>query len=318
METANAFRDWLKFHDKNALYGLTVSRAINKWDDDRKNLLKPLLKHLNTKSTKTVRDDIVTIYRNLVPAQTEDVDTPEGTYSNWQLLKSSVLCSVYTSTLTKKDGNSETAIVKTYLSIEKCHFARDDNVISKKLYEKGLNVPRRYESFETYHYLCIPMQKLDTTLLDMYALNPVGIGLQNVKLITYHFVKILEVLHKEHKRCYVDFSCGNVAFIQEEMEPYMIDFGALHLNCLGFTPSQKTERYCSINADKGLPVTFTDDLQSLGFLLTEALYGPYFTLNKSKIIAEATEGKLGAWLQSYFLVIQKEDPYESLIEICYS
>lgn len=172
--------------------------------------------------------------------------------------------------------------------------------------------------FKTYHHLCIPMQKLDITLFDMYVLNPVGIGLQNVKLMTFHFVKILETLHKEHKLCYIDFSCGNVAFTEDDFEPYMIDFGALHMNCLGFTPSQKTERYCSINADNKLPVTFMDDLQSLGFLLTEALYGPHFALNKSKVIADACEGKMEVWLQSYFLAIQKEDPYDNLIEICYS
>lgn len=83
----------------------------------------------------------------MIPTQTEDVVTPEGTYSEWKLLKSSVLCSVYTCTLTKKDGSLEIVIVKTYLSVERCHFARNENVIGKKLYEKGLNVPRRYDSF---------------------------------------------------------------------------------------------------------------------------------------------------------------------------
>ena len=36
----------------------------------------------------------------------------------------------------------------------------------------------------------------------------------------------------------------------------------------------KTLRYESINATNGNQVTFLDDLQSLGFVITEALFGP--------------------------------------------
>lgn len=308
---ANAFRDWMVYRNTNMHYKLKVSRVINLWPDERKSLLKPYVKHLSAQSTTKAWLDITDIYRSLVPLQTEAITTADGTYTNWVLLKSSALCNVYTATLIT--DTEETVIVKMYLNVERCMYAIDEDLIGKALYESGFNVPKRYNSFHTYHHLCIPMHKLDTVLSNLYQLNPVGIGLQCVKQILSVFIPILSTLHKDHKCCYVDFSCANVAF--HNNQPYMIDFGALHRIYMS-TPCQKTLRYASIHADEESKVTYTDDLQSLGFLLTEALYGPYYPLNKSEVITNALEGKLGVFLQAYFKALESDDPYTTLMALC--
>lgn len=306
-----ALRDWMTYFQKNALYKTTVSKAVNQWPDSRNVLIKPLLKTLNRKSITNAWKEITVIYKALLKPYTESdsVITPYGTYTHWVLLKETERCLIYTVMLNEEID----MIVKTYISVNRDSYSADEDKISQALYEKGFFVPKRYPSFNTYHHLCIPMQKLETTLLDMYVRDPIGIGLMSVKSIIRHFVPILQVLHVEYKKCYVDFSCGNVAF--QNNEPYMIDFGALH-NSYCNTPSMKTVRYESINASLGKPVTYMDDLQSLGYLITEALYGPNVVLDKPLVILNALDGNRGVFLQAYFTALDAHDPYMSLLSLC--
>lgn len=303
-----ALRTWMVYCQENALYKTTVSKAVNTWSDTRNTLIKPLLKSLNKKSISKAWTEITAIYKALLKPQTEPITTPDGTYTNWVILTETERCIIYTATL-----NTEPVIVKTYISVNRDAFVTDENKISQSLYKKGFYVPKRYESFNTAHHLCIPMQKLETTLLDMYVSDPFGIGLMSVKSIVRHFVPILQVIHIEYKKCYVDFSCGNVAF--HDNEPYMIDFGALHPTYCS-TPCMKTLRYASINAIAGKSVTYMDDLQSLGFLITEALCGPSVVLEKHLVIKNALEGKLGTFLQAYFTGLDSDNPYTSLLSLC--
>lgn len=311
METTDlalACRDWMVYREQHFLYKCTVSKALNSWTDSRKNDLKPHFKHLNRKTTNNAWEEIVVIYESFLNPLMEPITTEDGTYTDWQVLATSKVCTVYKALLDEKN-----VIVKVYTNVERNAYAATEDEVSMALYKKGLMVPKRYESFNTTHYLCIPMQKLETTLLEMYKLDPVGIGLHSVKMLVRHFVPILEVIHKEFKRCYVDFSCGNVAF--QDNVPYMIDFGALHYTFCG-KPFMKTLRYQSINCENEQPVTFLDDFQSLGFVITEALYGPSVDLTKQSVIDRALSGKLGVFLQSYFKAIDSEDPYTTILSLC--
>lgn len=312
-DLALIIRDWMTYRNTNYLYKIPMSKALNQWPDIRKNIIKPHFKHLK-KSTVNAWKEVTEIYISHIKPIAQNITTVDGTYTNWAILKSDSRSCIYNCTL-----NNVPAIVKTYLSVDKNHFATNENKISQALDEMGFNVPNRYESFNTDHHLCIPMQKLDTTLLDMYKKDPVGIGLQNVKAIVRDFVPILKTLHEEYKLCYVDFSCGNVAF--HNNQPYMIDYGALHPTC-GGPPCMKTLRYESINATNGNPVTFLDDLQSLGFVITEALYGPNMCgegslfSTKPLLIENALQGTMGQFLQSYFTALESDNPYDASLALC--
>lgn len=309
-DSALALRDWILFRNQNHHYKLKVSRVLNLWPDPRKTLLKPILKHLSTKSTSNAWLEVMVIYWDLLPYLTEPITTADGTYSDWVLIQRSTRCCVYSARLDDKK-----VIVKAYPSVERDAYSPYEDRISQALSDESYAVPHRYQSFHTVHCLCIPMQKLDTTLQAMYMSDPVGIGLTNIKSMLRRFIPIIEVLHKTYKRCYVDFSCGNVAVHDNDF--YMIDFGALHPTYSGAgTPCMKTVRYASINATNGLSVTYIDDLQSLGFVITEALYGITYDLDKPLVIEHALEGKLGQFLQGYYSALTTENPYASLLALC--
>lgn len=306
-ELAKTFRDWMGYRNNNYLFKITVSKCINSWNDPRKNSLKLHLKHLLTKTTVDAWKEIMTIYSSLVPLITEDIVTDDGEYVDWRILKSNNGCTIYTARL-----NGIDVIVKTYLSVERNPYAVREDTISNALCENGLRVPKRYKSFNTYHYFCIPMLKLDTTLLDIYQASSDGIGLDKTRSIIHAFVPVLQYLHK-NRLCYVDFSCGNVAFL--DGEPHMIDFGALH-EAYPHRPIAKTIRYASINAEKDNAVDYMDDLQSLGFVICEALLGPSIDLdNKPLLIQESLDGKHGVFLRDYFSALGKNDPYIELLSL---
>ena len=301
-----AMRDWMLYRNANHMYKVTMSKTINTWTDERKLLIKPLLKHLNKQTTVKAWDEVTTIYKGLIKPIT-DATTADGTYTDWVVLKSDTRSCLYTAVL-----NGQPVIVKTYVILDEqfYHYGRKEDTVTQALYEQGFNVPVRYQSFTTDHQLCIPMQKLDTTLLEMYQKNPCGIGIEKVKRMVKCFVPILHILHTVHKHCYVDFSCGNVGFYHNE--PYMIDFGAL---CPTFcSPCMKTDRYASINAMQG-KVTYVDDLQSLGFVITEALCGPCYELDKTTTIEKALTGQIGEFLQAYFKALESDDPYTALLAL---
>lgn len=307
IDIAKTMKDWMVYRNEALLYKNQVSNVIHNWPDTRNVVLKTHLKHLNKKSTVNAWEEIKAIYLSFLQPITESITTVDGIYTDWRVLKKDPRSTVYIVKL-----NDEDVIVKSYLNVERDTYATDEDVISNELYEQGFYVPKRYKSFNTYHYLCIPMQKLDTTLLQMYVENPIGIGLSNVRIILKHFIPILQWLH-EHKRAYVDFSCGNVAFHHDQ--PYMIDFGALHKTWLS-TPYMKTLRYESINSSKGIAVTYNDDYQSLGFVILEALYGPRINLDdKPQIISDAIDGKYGSFMKGYYTITENGDSYAVLLDL---
>src|SRR5688500_9867673 len=65
-DLALVLRDWILFRNQNYHYKLKVSRVINLWTDNRKTLLKPLLKHLSIKSTSNAWLEIMVIYWDLL------------------------------------------------------------------------------------------------------------------------------------------------------------------------------------------------------------------------------------------------------------
>lgn len=316
METirALALREWMVYRNTHFLYKVKVSQAVNKWVDPRKSVVKEMLKSVWTKSTINAWEEITTIYNQSVEDINEEVTTVDGTYKEWVLIKADTRSRIYTVLL-----NEVPVIVKTYLTVNRNAYARDENTISQKLFDKGFYVPKRYTSFNTTHFLCIPMEKLSYTLGDVYVKEPnEGIALDTIKQMVKNTVPILQTLHTTEHMCYVDFSCGNVAFM--DGMPYLIDFGALHSYTLGFTPSMSTPRYASINASNSKAITPLDDLESFGYVVLEALYGPLNEncplLDEHKVISvNAKNGKYGAFAQAYFLALKDKDPYNALLQL---
>lgn len=317
METINkavALREWMVYRDTHFLYKVKVSQAVNKWVDPRKSVVKEMLKSVWTKTTVNAWEEITTIYNESVEDINEEVTTVDGIYKEWVLIKTDTRSRIYTVLL-----DEIPVIVKTYLSVNRNAYARDENTISQKLCENGFHVPKRYNSFNTTHFLCIPMEKLAYTLGDLYVKNPnKGIALDTIKQMVKTTVPILQTLHAIEKMCYVDFSCGNVAFMNGM--PYLIDFGALHAYTLGFTPSMSTPRYASNNALNAKAVTPIDDLESFGYVVLEALYGPLSKncplLDERKVISiNAKNGKYGVFAKAYFFALEDNDPYNALLQL---
>jgi len=204
---------------------------------------------------------------------------------------------------------------------------REDQ-ISRSLFAKNLKVPQRYQVFKTDHYNCYPMEKLDYTLTTLLESNPSkGVGVSTICAILESVVPILEVLHKECRLLYVDFSVSNIAFRnkgeQTSPEAYMIDFGALHPP-VPLSPLAKTLRYCSANAIAEKPVSTLDDLQSLGFVLLDAYFGieksPLDKVSpleaaKLQLVRDALDSKYGLFFQEYFTLLASENPYQALLTI---
>jgi len=282
-------------------------------------------------STVNAWNEITSIYTTSIPQIQGPITTSEAIYTDFILIHSDTKSVVYSATMHTNNNTPQSVIVKAYISINRNSFASNEDKITTLLSSRGLMVPKRYSTFSTEHYNCFPMERLDYTLKDLFTTNPTqAISIPIILSIVRACVPILELLHKETKLLYVDFSCGNVAFrhSSDEMNPlaYMIDFGALH-EAIYVTPCMKTMRYCSANAIAEKPVDTVDDLQSLGFVILDAMYGPLNSdcpLNsmlqtesgRLKIVRDSIDGIYGPFIQNYFSLIRINDPYKGLVEMC--
>jgi hypothetical protein len=298
-------RDWLVFRDANLLYKGKVRLNIGKWKDGRKKRLLVILKDLFDLNMANARPQLEQIYTDLLPGLMD---------KSYTLIKNSVLSSVFL-----KDN----LIVKAFPKIIRNNNQIREDVISRNLYNKGFNVPERFEPFETEFYTCYPMEKLPFTLVDL--LESKGSGCINfVYKIIKTAIPILKVLHTEFKSLYVDFSIANLALKNDIV--YMLDFGSMHPTNFSATPMAKTLRYCSVDAFNGNPVNEWDDLQSLGFVLLEAYFGfEKSPLNetpseKSKldVIDNAEKGIYGKFFQEYFQIActMDCDNYQNILDLC--
>jgi serine/threonine protein kinase len=285
---ALSVRDFLSYVYTNFLYKIKIVSAINKWNDQRKSFVKMVLNDCLQKTISNSGQEILDLYKRSIPKLSGCI----GEYSQIELIKSSEICDVYKAVFFDKE-----VIIKAYVGLERNGQREKEDKFTRELSQLGFNVPIRYPTFSTDHFLCIPMEKLPITLMDVVN----NLNEQMAQDILQAFVPILQYLHQKHL-CYVDFSFGNVAF-DNNMKVYMIDFGALHL-CIGVSPNMKTLRYCSIDAENNLPVTFNDDYESLTFLLLDVIYGP---TNSSNPLNYCTKQH----------IVQHINEYHPLIKECY-
>lgn len=328
---AEALRDWMKYRNDNHLYKEKVRQVINKWIDPRSKSVLTSLNAVLNQSTVTAWNEITRIYTTSIPQIEGPITTPDGVCTDFILIQQDPRSVIYSATMHTDTEASKSVIVKAYISINRNSFATNEDAITMLLSTQGLMVPKRYSAFNTEHYICLPMEKLDYTLKDLFTTNELqGIDSSITLEIIRAFIPILELLHTERKLFYVDFSCGNVAFRQSPdgsaSEVCMIDFGALH-GLISVSPCMKTLRYCSANAAAEKPVDAIDDLQSLGFILMDCMYGPLnlecplnTTLSteagKLVVVKNSINGLYGPFIQEYFSLIHSNKPYENLLDMC--
>jgi hypothetical protein len=303
-------KDWFLFRDENFLYKGKVRVNIGKWKDERKKRLLILLKDFFDLTMSVAGPKMEKYYIDLLPGLMD---------KSYILIKHNEISAVFVK-------NKSNLIVKAYpTAIKNVRNSRlTEDMISKKLYKKGFNVPKRFKTYETDFYTCFPMEKLPLTLTQKLEQEGKG-NLDLVCNIVKTVIPILEFLHKKLKRLYVDFSVGNIALKNDIV--YMLDFGATHELNFSIPSNAKTIRYCSINAFNEDLINEQDDLQSLGFVLLEAFYGfKKSPLNgvvseqsKVKVIGNAKKGNYGDFFQRYFHIVcgnYDSDNYQYILELC--
>ena len=305
-QCAIALKNWIIFRNTNFLYKGTVKSVINKWQDPDKGLVNRLLKSLCNQQMSKCWSEVERIYTDMLP---KVMPNHIGVFSSFVEIKHDFRSAIFTATMNEQD-----IIIKAYPTIIPNINLKHEIIMLRKLYEKGLNVPKPYDSFETEHYTCLPMEKLEHTLINILEVGDYS-GMKLICDILMTCIPILKVIH-DSKLLYVDFSLGNICF--KDKTPYMIDFGSMHWINVSFAPMAKTIRYCSINALNEKPVNEKDDFESLGFVLLEAYYGVHNSpldkqTDKIQLIQECCDGKHGQFFQDYFQLIDAD--YDRVLQL---
>ena len=154
-----------------------------------------------------------------------------------------------TYTLIKFDSRSavfsiDDLIVKAYPTIIMNSNEKREDDVCRDLYDRGLNVPQRFDIFKTEFYTCYTMEKLPLTLIALLEARDNG-DIDLVCNIITTVIPILHVLHRDYRSLYVDFSVGNIAFKNDIC--YMLDFGSLYPDNFSYPPNAYTLRYCSVS-----------------------------------------------------------------------
>lgn len=136
------------------------------------------------------------------------------------------------------------------------------------LTDEEYSVPRFVERFDTLHYRCYVMERLEKTFDTVLMEHSEGLGEENAKVIAQTIVPVIERIHKAG-RYYRDFSLSNLALHEDSV--YLLDFGATNaicaLACCRFTP-----RYASRGMVDMKESTVFDEYEAFGYVLLDIAF----------------------------------------------
>ncbi|OHT05962.1 CK1 family protein kinase [Tritrichomonas foetus] len=169
-----------------------------------------------------------------------------------------------------------------------------------QILEGGCCVPRVYWFGSESKYNILVMDRLGSSLEDIFVLQKSSFSLKTVLMLVDHMLQCIEFLHRRnlvHRDIKPDnfmMGTGN-----NSTQVYIIDFGLSkrfqdpktheHIQMTESRSLTGTARYASVNAMQGKEQSRRDDLESLGFVWLYFLRG---SLPWSGIPAKTTEEKM--------------------------